>query len=197
MGDEYVRQPFVMWSEEAVDHLHFLIAEGLPQSAIGARLGMTRSAIAGKIDREGLVLMRSAKNPDRPVQAPTRVRKRKPKLAAMPSRTASRPSKPEPCRPPPDVVLPDSVPIDLMGLNAATCRWPIGDPCEPGFFFCGAPPRDGKPYCGGHCAIAYYNTPNFTNEDRDRLRRRWLAKRQRAVFSMQEERTELHLEQVA
>lgn len=43
----------------------------------------------------------------------------------------------------------------LAELNAATCRWPIGEPDEPGFAFCGAVPFARYPYCIAHCLIAY------------------------------------------
>jgi GcrA cell cycle regulator len=43
----------------------------------------------------------------------------------------------------------------LLELNAATCRWPVGEPGEEGFAFCGAAPFKRYPYCVGHCLIAY------------------------------------------
>ncbi len=47
---------------------------------------------------------------------------------------------------------------DFADLNCNTCRWPIGEPGMPDFFFCGAPPEPEKPYCAAHCARAYDNT---------------------------------------
>lgn len=43
----------------------------------------------------------------------------------------------------------------LMELTANTCRWPMGDPTKPDFFFCGQAPALGHPYCGFHCRKAY------------------------------------------
>jgi GcrA cell cycle regulator len=43
----------------------------------------------------------------------------------------------------------------LLDLSAATCRWPVGDPGEADFAFCGAAPFKRYPYCVGHCLIAY------------------------------------------
>jgi GcrA cell cycle regulator len=43
----------------------------------------------------------------------------------------------------------------LLELNATTCRWPVGEPGEEGFAFCGAAPFKRYPYCIGHCLIAY------------------------------------------
>ena len=35
------------------------------------------------------------------------------------------------------------------------CLWPIGDPGDDDFHFCGEPALPGKPYCAEHCAKAY------------------------------------------
>ena len=35
------------------------------------------------------------------------------------------------------------------------CSWPVGDPKQPGFHFCGEPAEPGRPYCGTHCQQAY------------------------------------------
>lgn len=35
------------------------------------------------------------------------------------------------------------------------CLWPIGDPGDEDFHFCGEPALSGKPYCSEHCARAY------------------------------------------
>jgi GcrA cell cycle regulator len=43
----------------------------------------------------------------------------------------------------------------LLELTEATCRWPVGEPGETGFAFCGAAPLAGYPYCRAHCLIAY------------------------------------------
>ena len=40
-------------------------------------------------------------------------------------------------------------------LTGPTCQWPIGDPRNPEFRFCNEPTAAGKPYCTGHCAVAY------------------------------------------
>jgi GcrA cell cycle regulator len=39
---------------------------------------------------------------------------------------------------------------------SARCAWPIGDPRDPDFNFCGRPvARPGLPYCAAHMARAY------------------------------------------
>jgi hypothetical protein len=43
----------------------------------------------------------------------------------------------------------------LLDLTAGACRWPVGDPSHPDFFFCGAEALRGELYCAAHRARAY------------------------------------------
>ena len=45
--------------------------------------------------------------------------------------------------------------ISVTDLDNHTCRWPIGDPKDENFHFCGAPVRIGQTYCEEHAAVAY------------------------------------------
>jgi GcrA cell cycle regulator len=47
--------------------------------------------------------------------------------------------------------------VQLMDLKLNTCRWPIGDPKDEDFCFCGKQTVTGKPYCLQHCQEAYLN----------------------------------------
>ncbi|TQV78416.1 GcrA family cell cycle regulator [Denitrobaculum tricleocarpae] len=53
----------------------------------------------------------------------------------------------------------DSVASATRAVNASRrgpkCLWPIGDPGDADFHFCGEPALSGKPYCAEHCAKAY------------------------------------------
>ena len=59
--------------------------------------------------------------------------------------------------------------LDLLELTERTCKWPIGDPAEDGFFFCGLPSVPGKPYCEHHIEVAFQ--PMSTRRDRSRASR--------------------------
>lgn len=48
--------------------------------------------------------------------------------------------------------------IRLDALQANMCCWPIGNPGDKGFQFCGGTTVTGKPYCAKHCAVAYIKT---------------------------------------
>jgi len=46
-------------------------------------------------------------------------------------------------------------PITTIALTIDTCRWPLGDPAEPDFHYCGERPLTGQPYCDKHDAQSY------------------------------------------
>jgi GcrA cell cycle regulator len=56
-----------------------------------------------------------------------------------------------PAKPSPEVADKTS----LLELNDRICKWPIGHPGEPDFYFCGEPANPGFPYCVQHCGVAY------------------------------------------
>ena len=43
----------------------------------------------------------------------------------------------------------------LIDLEARDCRWPIGDPRQDGFHFCGARQAPDRPYCAEHWQLAF------------------------------------------
>lgn len=45
--------------------------------------------------------------------------------------------------------------ITLLELTERVCKWPIGDPQESDFHFCGMPSLNSLPYCEEHAAMAY------------------------------------------
>ena len=56
-----------------------------------------------------------------------------------------------PAKPSPEVADKTS----LLDLNDRICKWPIGHPGEPDFYFCGKPANPGFPYCVDPCGVAY------------------------------------------
>ena len=56
-----------------------------------------------------------------------------------------------PAKPSPEIADKTS----LLDLSDKVCRWPIGQPGEPDFHFCGKPVNPGFPYCVEHCGRAY------------------------------------------
>ncbi|MCP5364914.1 MAG: global cell cycle regulator GcrA-like protein [Hyphomicrobiales bacterium] len=58
-------------------------------------------------------------------------------------------------RPSPKQVFQQADVIRLDNLGTNMCSWPVGNPSEEGFHFCGEQTVSGKPYCSRHCAVAY------------------------------------------
>ena len=56
--------------------------------------------------------------------------------------------------------------LTLMELTERTCKWPVGDPATPDFWFCGLPAQAGKPYCEAHVGVAFQ--PMSARRDRRR-----------------------------
>jgi GcrA cell cycle regulator len=149
------------WTDERVEQLKKLWADGLSASQIAAQLGnITRNAVIGKVHRLGL--SGRAKSPSSAAPRP-----RKPRSASHMLRI-SRPSmrgnnalahaydmelEPDPV--PYDNVIPIGQRRTLLELNEETCRWPIGDPGSAEFFFCGGNTVTSLPYCAYHSRVAY------------------------------------------
>jgi hypothetical protein len=58
-----------------------------------------------------------------------------------------------------------------LGGHLSMCRWPIGDPAQPDFRFCGAKKLPGEgPYCACHAGIAYQTQHNRRREPRSQRR---------------------------
>jgi GcrA cell cycle regulator len=45
--------------------------------------------------------------------------------------------------------------VALLDLKASSCRWPIGDPSEEDFRFCGTRVAPGETYCACHAEMAF------------------------------------------
>ena len=149
-----------MWTEERVELLRKLWAEGLSASQIAGRLGeVTRNAVIGKVHRLGLAA-RSAPHyrlAGHGLPRGRRVERGSVRpVSAKPLRSAPAPRKlsaPVLVFATADVEL-ASLGLGLLDLTPASCRWPFGDPRrDVDFSFCG---RDAEgPYCDHHARIAF------------------------------------------
>src|SRR5215471_8138393 len=133
------------WTEERVELLKRLWAEGLSASQIAARLGsVTRNAVIGKVHRLGLSGRATSSRSSSPRPRRThvaRTSRASSLLFGTRGNTALKPQfEAEPdLAPAPlaELVIPLNERASIMTLKEAMCRWPIGDPGEPEFHFCG------------------------------------------------------------
>lgn len=139
------------WTDERVAELTRLWESGYSASAIGRLLGVSKNAVVGKAHRLRLQsrpspIRRDQRVPARrrvpmPVKpAPTRVA-----VAVEPQADDGKELRQQPA--PRAAARRDG--------KGPGCLWPLGDPGEPDFHFCGMPAVEGKPYCTDHCARAY------------------------------------------
>jgi GcrA cell cycle regulator len=57
--------------------------------------------------------------------------------------------------------------VSLLDLKMNSCRWPIGEPKDADFHFCGKDTVTGKPYCAEHCKIAYTSLKELANQNKN------------------------------
>jgi GcrA cell cycle regulator len=150
------------WTDERVEHLKKLWSDGLSASQIAAELGgITRNAVIGKVHRLGLSGRAKA-----PSSTAPRQRKQRPQghvfrtmRATMRGNTAlaqALPSyEPEPEPEPEENIIPIGQRCTILELTDGKCHWPIGDPGQSDFFFCGGKSVSSLPYCGYHARVAY------------------------------------------
>lgn len=151
--------------------------------------GVTRNAVIGKAHRLGLsgrpspikkvVAKKPAAAPAPAKKAAAPAPKAAPAAKAAPVAKAAAPA-PAPKLPPrapsnnapgkPAEIIqlaalanatskPDGKIVSILELTERMCRWPVGDPKDPGFGYCGAGIYGAHPYCAEHVAIAF-QAPN-------------------------------------
>jgi GcrA cell cycle regulator len=163
------------WTDERVETLKRLWADGLSASRIAAELGgITRNAVIGKVHRLGL--SGRAKSPSSAAPRPRKGRTHSHVLRlsrpVMRGNTALAHAYELVIEPEPELVdniIPLGQRRTLLELTEATCRWPIGDPGTAEFFFCGGQSATGLPYCAYHSRVAY-QPPNVRRDRRLQFR---------------------------
>lgn len=129
-----------VWTDDLIEELTALWKEGrLSAASIAQRMGVSRNAIIGKVNRLGLSVPQVASSKA----------KRKRGQFKMPETSTPIVIEPKP----EDAKTAFGTPVALLDLTDATCRFPIGDVAP--YMFCGAEPEKGKPYCKAHCACAF------------------------------------------
>ena len=140
------------WTEERVELLKRLWAEGRSARYIGHELGVTRNAVIGKVSRLGLT---GRIKPDRP-KAPRAPRPRRVRNLGKAGFALIEPQvEPDPYIPLEEIEIPIEQRRSLKQLREHHCRWPVGDPQDEDFYFCGGHAVKDLPYCKAHCRIAY------------------------------------------
>ncbi|RCL02918.1 MAG: GcrA cell cycle regulator [Candidatus Tokpelaia sp. JSC161] len=152
------------WTNERIELLKKLWTEGLSASKIATQLGsITRNAVIGKAHR----LKLSGRG---------KITKHDPKVSSHPScdshfsvkthahtaflqseNITKHHTKIQKKHGKHSVISISShhIHITLLQLTESSCRWPLGDPLNEDFHFCGAASEEGSPYCSYHSSIAF------------------------------------------
>lgn len=163
----------VGWTPATLNKMKALLEKGMSTAEIGKKIGMSKNAVVGKLNRLGwnnkstasatkktpakkeivIKVKPAKKEPVKKVPLPV-VKKIEaaPKTSAAKGSTSSKKNLVEHQH-----MIQHAV--ELAMLRSDQCRWPIGNPDSEKFHFCGAKVFPGKPYCYEHCRTAYQMPP--------------------------------------
>ena len=136
------------WNQQKVEDLKKLWNDGVATSRIGEQLGFTKNAVIGKAFRLGLERRQnSRKKISQPASFSSTTLYRETSTSS-----SSISVKKDPIRRREKFSFKKSI----VGTgNFRSCQWPIGDPLEDGFHYCGGQNIPTKPYCIEHFKKAY------------------------------------------
>ncbi len=160
------------WTDERVELLKKLWAEGLSARQIADQLGgVTRNAVIGKVHRLGLsgrattsrakTMRPRKKRVDSGVKTAIGSGSQAPRpavsvKAASPHQSPGLENFPTAMITPIDeLVIPLADRVTMETLKEKHCKWPIGDPSEDDFHYCGHNRHGDGVYCEFHTAKAY------------------------------------------
>lgn len=145
-----------MWTEPMKERVWELAKEGASSSTIARAINkefataFTKNAVIGMCHRNAVRLGLPAKaQPDKR----KRPRKIRSVVNLLKDNSERRPSF-VPVTPVDDWQIPIEQRRTVLQLTEDTCRFPVGEVGQPDFFFCGALPERGSPYCARHTARA-------------------------------------------
>jgi len=143
----------VEWNEERIEALTKMWREGLSASQVARQLGgVSRSAVIGKIHRLGIA---GRDAPSRPHSLGGRPATRVRATAGGIRRVAAQVRSPrQAASAAPRANFEVAPTATIHTLTEAGCRWPIGEPDQAGFGFCGRIRTGSGAYCAGHAPMA-------------------------------------------
>jgi GcrA cell cycle regulator len=135
-----MKEKTTYWGSEDILELQRLVETGKNSRQIGIALGRSRNAIIGKCNRMGLQLKGSpSKEKSKKTRAPIKKKRSRPKR------------KPNhiPCGKY-DETEQKPLLCGVLDLKPGMCKYPIGEPQDDDFGFCGVEAMKGYPYCFYH-----------------------------------------------
>ena len=163
----------VGWTPAILNKMKTLLEKGMSTAEIGKKIGMSKNAVVGKLNRLGWN-SKSVANANKKAPAKKEIVVKVKPAKKEPAKKAPVPVvKAKKSEPAPKVSEKGTGSkknlvahqhmiqhaVELAMLRSDQCRWPIGNPDSEKFHFCGAKVFPGKPYCYEHCRTAYQMPP--------------------------------------
>lgn len=127
-----------IWTDKNVNTLTKMWNKGKTAADIAEALGgITRNAVIGKANRLGLEKRPSPIKKADKVKSKSKAKKEPKKITLVDKKIALDKS------------------FSILDIKEGMCRWPIGDPKDDDFHFCGKRAMEGCSYCEGHANEAY------------------------------------------
>ena len=147
------------WNQQKVEDLKKLLNEGVATRRIGEQLGFTKNAVIGKAFRLGLERRQNSRKKTSHSQSVSSVTMYR--ETSAPSHSQITPKREVTRR-----REKFSFKKSIVGTGSfKSCQWPIGDPLEEGFHYCGGQNIPTKPYCIEH----YKKADNVDEKYLDKL----------------------------
>ena len=148
----------MIWTDEAVEELKKMWDKGMTTGQIAKVLNVTKNSIIGKVHRLCLTarpspIKKSSNSSEKKATTSKKVEK---ETKAKPASKCKAKEKPIVVEEPKPLTAPiEETNIPLVKLDNHTCRWPMGDPKDEDFCFCGKRIKTGQTYCEEHAMVAY------------------------------------------
>lgn len=167
------------WDSSTLKKLKSLVAKGLSTSEIGKKIGVSKNAVVGKLNRLGWNSKAGGITSDEPVKKAKDREVLKKKSIKVKSEVKTKvkkidiPEKPKikPIKRTKEISASQKIiktALEMASLKKDQCRWPIGDTDSDDFHFCGKKVFPGKPYCYEHCKCAYkLNAPKKQQDEEE------------------------------
>ena len=186
------------WTDARIAYLKAQWLKGVTARQIARQLGggISRSAVLGKIHRLGFAdlsprswVHRSHLKRGGARRVSDQLRAERPFSLAFAGQQWPPPAwvieaKPYVEDPRIDADIPLAQRRSLLELTRSACRWPVGDPSHPDFFFCGAEALRGRSYCAAHGARALRPAAATTIERAKSARRHRTVRRHHGLDTL-------------
>lgn len=157
------------WTPTRIADLKRWWAEGLSAHLIAEKFNhvMSRNSVIAKVHRLGLARRRPSGAPKSRKIRSDRKRIHKPAAQAEPDMRKALKSAAINFHSGKPYKAPRKLDYRTAPEEDRPCQWPIGEPQDRDFHFCGANAVESRPYCREHCSMAYVSYKAYKSANSD------------------------------